>query len=120
MTKVGRQHTEVKVTSTFELPMITPPPIAVISTARDGQKTSGRIISPKHDEKLPSPSPAVHHERGHSLRIRKSPIDNTLKLTSLSSEEEFVEREEDLKDEGQQNKLFSPTCANTRGKIVLN
>ena len=80
--------------------MITPPPVAVISTARDGQKTSGRIISPKHDDKLPTPSPAIHHERGHSLRIRKSPIENTLKLTSLSSEEEFVDREEALKEAG--------------------
>ena len=36
----ARQHTEVKMMSKFELPMITPPPGAVISTARDGQKNS--------------------------------------------------------------------------------
>ena len=79
----------------------------MLTTARDGQK---EMTSPKQDQKLPSPSPVFMHTRVNSLRVRKSPIENDIKLTSQTSEEDFVEREEDLKVEGSSNKLFSPSC----------
>ena len=124
VSRISVQQTETKHQSSFDMPLAITNAALAPYTARSNNRDLQTRTSPKHDQKLPVAKDGYNHQRGNSLRVRKSPINNDMGLSSQSEREQYSDREEDLRDEGNKKKLFSPSTRayqfNTYGDSQMN
>ena len=82
VSRISMQQTETKNQSSFDMPLAITNSALAPHTARSTNRDLQARTSPKHDQKLPLAKDGHAHQRGNSLRVRRSPIKNDLRFTS--------------------------------------